>query len=176
VGRAKGVVDVGVCHFGQGGSKFGIVLFLARMVANVFKEEHLAILQCLGGGFDCRPDAVRHKGDRLAKPVAKSRRHRGKGVFRVFLPLGAAKVAAQNHFGTLFYEVLNGRECPHNAGVVRNVTLLIKGHIEIAPHENALAGKVDVFNRFNSSHRTSNLPFPAAADNKKGDKISESLP
>lgn len=51
-------------------------------------------------------------------------------------------MAGENNLGAIANEVLDGGNRSPNSGVVRDVQVVIQGHVQVGPHEHALALEV----------------------------------
>ena len=120
VGRAEGVVDVDVGQVGQAVRERGVVLGLARLVADVLEHEHVAGPQRVGLGAHLVADHARrelHRGlDQLPQPLrGRAQRQLGLAV------LGPAQVRGEHELGPAPAQLLDGREGGADAGVVGDV-------------------------------------------------------
>src|SRR5262245_47945081 len=61
------------------------------------------------------------------------------------MTLGPAEVGRQNNFGAVVDGILNGRQRRLNAGVVRDVTIVIEWNIEIEAQKQALVLNGEIF-------------------------------
>ena len=144
---AEGVVDEDVAQLRQGGRHGGIVLFLTRMKAGVFQQQHVAVLQRGDGSFGDGADAVIGEGDLAAHGVRQRmhqhlQRHGGHD-----LALGAVEVAEHHNPRALVGEFANGRCLPLDAGGVGDDTILHR-HVQVGANEHALAGNGEVIKSF----------------------------
>ena len=62
-------------------------------------------------------------------------RGRSHGVFRLFLPLGAAQMGGKHQFRPLLQGVFDGRNRAGDAGVFGDVAFFVLGDIEVNPDE-----------------------------------------
>ena len=148
--RPEGVVAVDVAHRGEDRGVLGVSLFLAHVEADVFEQQDLAILEGRRFGLRFVADRVRREMDRATEQLLQPSRHRREAVLgvggRVF-PLGSSEVAHQNDSASTIEDRLDRRESFRDASVVGDLLRVVERHVEVAPHENGLAGDGDIGNR-----------------------------
>ena len=149
----EGVVDVDLGQRSQSLGESGIVGFFLGVVAQVFKQQHLAGFKLPGHGGCDFAHAVGSEGDVdalaqvLIKQGAQAVDHRAQGVLGVGLALGTAQVRGQNHLGVVAEGVHDGGQCSHDARVVGDGgAVFSERHIEVDTDEDPLVGQVDVAN------------------------------
>ena len=152
VGRAESVVDVHVGQVGQAVRERGVVLGLARLVADVLEHEHVAGPQRVDLGAHLVADHARselHRGlDQLSQPLrGRAQRQLGLAV------LGPAQVRGEHELGAAPAQLLDGREGGADAGVVGDVPV-VERDVEVDPHEDALVLDVDIVERLHSRRWT----------------------
>ena len=142
VGGAEGVVHV---YVGQSSQLLGeacIVLLFFSKEANVFKQNHVAVGHRTHLGFGVGANAAVGFGDGFAEQLAQACGHRCEAHRVVHLTLGATKVSREHNLGALANEVVDGGQRCANAGVIGDGTGIIKGNVEVNPHEDAFAAQV----------------------------------
>ena len=114
--------------------------FLLGIVTQVLQQQGLAHLQCLGSilslstvGSECHghTQCLGHCILNLAQRE-----------LRVYLTLGLAHMAHDDDGTAVGQNLLQCGQRTADAGVVRNLTVLVQGHIEIDPDNCLLTGKV----------------------------------
>ncbi len=147
VSRAESVVYV--CFrarvFDELLCKFGVVLLFFRVEARVFEKNNVASLHLRAGFLDLFADAVVDECNVPAELFGESLCHGSERELRVRLAFRASEVAGENDHCTFVEEVLDSGQCRNNAGVVADIALSVKGHVEIDANENFLSLQVDVF-------------------------------
>ncbi len=130
---AEGVVDVGVGQVGQAPRQLGVVLGLARLVADVLEHDDLAVgdvveVRCKG-----------HVGaQQLAQPLGHGRqRELGLAVLR------APEMRGQQQPRAALAQALDRRQRGADACVVGDA-LAVQRNVEVHPDEDALAVDVEV--------------------------------
>ena len=142
VGTMRGTERVVHVDLGERGKllrKLRHVLFFFRMEAQVFEQQHVAVLERLGRGFRFRADAIGREGHGLAEQLRQARGGRFQTHFGIHLALGPAQVRSQNQPAAALQDVLNGGQRGLDARVIGDFAGVVQGYIEIHAHENALA-------------------------------------
>ena len=116
---AEGVVHVHVAQLRQLLRKFGIVLLLFRVVAEILEQQHLARLG--HHRLHLRSDAIRRHLHGPAQHLREALCHRLQAHLRIRLALGPAEVAGQHQAGALLERVLDRRQRRLDALVGRNL-------------------------------------------------------
>ena len=124
VGGAEGVVDVDLAERGELLCEGGIVGFFFRVVAQVFKQQHLAGFELARQFVAISPTQSGEKATLTLSPSSlssSSRRRSTTGrrrVLRIRLALGPAQVRGQDHLGLVPQRVFDGGQGGEDAGVV----------------------------------------------------------
>ena len=133
VGRAEGVVHVGVGQPGQLLGQVGVVLRLAALPARVLEHQDAARLQPLGAAPDLRADHVGRlvdgSVDQLRQPV-RGRLERGLGV----TALGPPQVGAQDQPRPALQQQLDRGHRGPDPAVVGHPAV-VQRHVEVDAHE-----------------------------------------
>ncbi len=123
------------------------------MVAQVFKQQHLAGLELAGHFAGDFADAVGREGhvdvfaQLLVEQFAQAVDHRAQRILRIRLALGTAEVRGQNDLGLVPEGVGDGGQRGHNAGVVGDGRAVFsERHVEIDADEDPFVGQIDVAN------------------------------
>jgi hypothetical protein len=143
VGRAEGVVHVGVGQPAQLLGQRGVVLGLAPLPAGVLEHQHAGGREPLDAPAHLRADhlggLVNGLVDQFAEPL-RGGPQRGLGV----APLGPAQVRAEDEGRTAAEQQLDGGQRGADAGVVGDPAALER-HVEVDPDEHPLPlGELDV--------------------------------
>ena len=143
--------SVAYIYFRKGGQllgKFGVVLLLLLMEAEVFKQQYLAILQ--RGGLLLRLFAYAvggkiyvHIGQQLLKPL----RHRRKGKLLLHFALGAAKMGAEYYPRALLKQIVYRGQAGGYALIIAHVSVCIQRNVVVHADKHALGAHVNVFYR-----------------------------
>ncbi len=125
----------------------GVVLgLLARLVAQVFQQGHLAVLERLDRAPRALADHIGGEGHVLAEQLAEPRGDGRERVFRVDLALGPAQVGADDDLGAPFEQGLDRRHRRPDAAVVGD-RLPVEGDVEVGAHEHAPPLHVEIVER-----------------------------
>ena len=143
----KRVIHVNLGERRQLLREFRNVLFLLRMEAQVFEQQHAAVLKRLRRRFRLRTNAIGREGHGLAQQLRQARGSGFETVFGIHLALGAAQVRGQDQPSAALHYVLNGWQGGLDARVIGDFTGVVQRHVEIHAHEDALAFYVKVTNR-----------------------------
>ena len=141
MGRAKGVVDVDLSQGGQFAAEIRVVLGLAGMEAQVFKQQDIAGLESLGHGLDLGTDTVRGELDLASQEFGQAFGHGLQGKFGSRSALGTAQMGTDHQGCAPVQGHLQGREALPDAVVVGDDPVF-QGHVVVDTHENALAADV----------------------------------
>ena len=143
MGRAEGVVHIGVGEPGQGLGEVRIILGLALLEPEVLQQQHLAGPQ--GGGLGLHRGAGDPAGQTQVQALGlQPLGHRGQAEFRFEAgALGPAQVRAEHHRRSAVQEVGEGGHGFANAGGVGDDPVL-DGHIEVRSQENPVPLDVDI--------------------------------
>ena len=147
VGGAERVVDVRVGQFRELGRELGVVLGLARLVADVLEHEHLTRCEPLGQLLDLGSDHRRRQRHRRADQL---RQAIGDGPQRQvgFAVSWPAQVGDEHQPGAAAAQLLQRGQCRADPGVVgharRAVGVVGERDVEVDAHENALAVHIEV--------------------------------
>ena len=123
------------------------VCLLPRVVADILQEQDAAVRHRGGGFLDCLANAVLDEADGLAQFRRKIGGDRLEAELRLPFPLGTSKMAAENDPGPLLLEMLDRGQRGFDPAVVGDSTAFER-HVEVAAHEDAFTGEVNVLNRF----------------------------
>ena len=136
VGRGKGIVDIALAQLGKLFSELGIVLFLADVKPQVFKQDHLAGREVADYLLHLVSHAVgRHVYARSQK-FRETARH-GQQAHGLDHPaLGTAQVGHENDLSPLVNGILNGGQGLPYPGIVGDGALFVEGNVEIHAYEN----------------------------------------
>ena len=146
VDGAERVGDVDIHIGGELLCELLVVLLLLGMVAEVFEKDYIAVVH--GGDLLFRvlaDDVVREYDVDLGQKLLQPLRHGSKAHLGHELALGAAKVGAEDDLCAAVDEILDGGQRALDTALIRDVELLIEGHVEVDAYEHAAAGDVDVF-------------------------------
>ena len=94
----EGVVDEDIgerCEFFR---EAWVVLFLGRVVAGVFQDQHVAVCHGADGLLRHRSDAIVGEIDLTTQYLAERGCHGGEGHFRYALAFGSIEMAAYDDF------------------------------------------------------------------------------
>ena len=141
---AKGVVDIDLRKGGQLLGELRIVLFLFLVEADVLQQNDVARLHRVDALLGVLADDVLGQDDLLIELLAQALRNGGQGILHVEFALGTAQVRAEDDGRIVVQEVLDGGQRRHDAGVVGDLRA-VQGDVEVAAHEYALAGYIDIF-------------------------------
>ena len=141
---AKGVVDIDLRKGGQLLGELRIVLFLFLVEADVLQQNDVAGLHRVDALLGVLADDVLGQDDLLIELLAQALRNGGQGILHVEFALGTAQVRAEDDGRIVVQEVLDGGQRRHDAGVVGDLRA-VQGDVEVAAHEYALAGYIDIF-------------------------------
>ena len=144
---AKGVVHIDVAIAGQLLGKFGVVLRLFLMEAQVFQQDDLAVLHVCDRFVRALADDIRREGHFIGEQPLQAARHRREREFRLEFPLRAAEVRAKDDLCVLAEQILDGRERGLDARLVRDFPILQRD-IKVYPHKDSFACDIDVTDRF----------------------------
>jgi hypothetical protein len=76
-----------------------------------------------------------------AQQVAEAGGHLGEAHALVHLALGPAEVGRQDHLGAVVAQVGDRGQGGADAGVVGDGAVVVLGHVEVDPHQHALAAQ-----------------------------------
>ena len=158
VSCAEGIVYINLCKRSKLLCKFGIVLFLARIKADILEENTFACLH--GSYFSLRivADDVAAHTNGLPKQFRKPYRYRRKAEFGQPFAFRAPEMRAKNNPCPVLNKIFYGGQRRHNAFVICDDAVLQR-NVEIAAHQNALALYVNIpYGHFVCSVHKS-LPF-----------------
>ena len=164
VSGSKGVAHKHVPEFGQARAEFGdfggirlrgcsvLVFpfaFLLEVEAKVFEEDNFTRFDRRAGGFNIRAHAIGEELHRLADELGKFFRHRLEREFFHPLAVRTTEMAHEDDRRALVEGVLDGGDRRGDSLRVRDgASGLVLRHIEVHAHEDAFAGKRDVFDGF----------------------------
>ncbi len=106
----ESVVDVDVAELCQFGRESRIVLFFARVVAEVFQERDAARFQGVDDGLRFSADAVIGPADGLLQQRGERLQHRLQAHLGNALALGPVEVRQQHDFRACFRQQLDRRQ------------------------------------------------------------------
>ena len=158
VSRSERIVDVQIrdrCKFFR---KLRVVLFLFRVEANIFQQQHIAISHCADFFRHIVSDAVIGLHDGFAEEFTEALGDRVETKFLIYA-LRTTEVASQNHLCALGRKALNRGQGSPNAGIIGDRTFFVHRNVKVTPHKYALAlqiGSRQIFDRLLS--HSSNLP------------------
>ena len=118
---------------------YGLAFFL-RIEAQVLEQQSLTHLQ--GSSLLLSLSAVGSEGYGNTKGLGHSVLDLTKRELRVHLSFGLTHVAHDDESTTVGQHLLQGGQSAANAGVVRDLTILIEGHVEVNAHDCLLSGKI----------------------------------
>ncbi len=170
VGGPEGVVHVDLGQGGEPVGQVGVVLLLARLVAEVLEQQHLVAAEGLGGLAGLVAGDVVDEQDLDAEVLGQDRPHRLQRVLRVAPALGPAQVGAADHLGAVVEQPPQGRDRGPDAQVVGDVAVL-QGHVEVVADQDPPPGDVGVVDRA-QLHRTRATGRPA----RSGRQVAWSSP
>ena len=141
---AERVVHKHIRHGGELLREGGIVLFFFGVEAQVLQQDGFARLhfrrELLGAFADHVAGELHFKAQLLAQALG----HRREGIFHVEFALRAAQVGAEDHSRAFIQQIADGGQSGVDARFVRDVLIGVERHVEVAAHENLLAGNVDI--------------------------------
>ncbi len=117
----------------------GLALLL-RIEAQVLQQQCLAHLQILGSLLSL--GAVGSESYGHAQCLLYSLANLAQRLLHVHLSLGLAHVRHDDACTTVGQDLLQRGQCTANAGVVRNLTILVQGYVEVYTYNCLLSGKV----------------------------------
>ena len=123
--------------------------FLLGIEAEVLKQQGLTHLQGLGSVGSL--GAVVSEGNGHAESLLDSLADLSERFLLVDLSLGLTHVRHDDHSAAVGQDLLQRGQSTADAGVVRNLTILVQGHVEVNAHDCLLTGKV----HFVDSHKIS---------------------
>ena len=138
VRRSESVVHENIRKARQRFGKLRVVFGLLLVVANVFKERNLAVLECGGNILCVLADNVAAHANGLSQKLRKACRHRRKAEFRQPFALRSAQMGAKNDPCAVLNQIFYGGQRRSYAFVVCNYSVLQR-NVKIAAHQNALA-------------------------------------
>ena len=121
--------------------------FLFGMVAEVLEHESLAHLQSLGSVLSL--SAIGSKRNRATEGFLHGTTNLAQGKFGIYLAFGLTHVTHNDGCTTVCNNLFQSGEGAANAGIVRNLTILIQGHVEVNAHDCLFTGKVVIRNSHN---------------------------
>jgi hypothetical protein len=136
----EGVVDVDVGEAGKMPGEDAVVGRLLGMKTQVLEQEHLARPQATRGRLDRGPDAVSGRLDGAAQQLGQAHGHRSHAETVDDLALGPAEMRGEYQRAALIEQVGDCRQGRADARVVDHAAA-VEGHVEVHPHQNALAGE-----------------------------------
>ena len=140
---AERVVDINLRQRRKLLSEGGVVFLLLLVEADVFQQQHLAVLQRGRLGLRVGTDDVGRQRDVLAQQLGQALGDGRKRIFRVEFALRAAHVRAEDHPRVVRQQVLDRRQRADNAVVVGDTAVLHRD-VEVAADEHSFARDVDV--------------------------------
>ncbi len=143
----EGVVHVDIGELGQLLAEGVIVGFLFVVEAEIFEQDHFAVLELGGGLFGHLADAIIDELHRHADQFGKRGDHGKQALLRIALALGAAKVGAEKDTGTLFDQVLDRGNGGTDALVIGDdldAVLFLERDVVIDTDEDAFAFEWEV--------------------------------
>src|SRR5438093_2031266 len=143
VGGSKCIIHIDVR---QGGELFGevaIVLLFFGMEAEILEQERLPVLKIGNHLLDLRAHTVRSKSGGLSQQFTEPGRDGSQAVFRFGRTFRPSEMRGEYKASAFLEHIANGGERCLDAVIVCNLPGG-KRNIEVHPHENALAGKVQV--------------------------------
>ena len=140
----EGVGDIQLSHVGQFLGHSGVVLLLAGIEAQVLQQHDLAALEGCGLSLGILAHDIGSENHLAAQQLAQTLGHDSQRELLLPLTLGLAQVGAGDNGSTVVQQVLDGGQGGHDAVFIGDDTVLQR-HVEIATHQYALAGHVQVF-------------------------------
>ena len=126
--------------------------FFLSIETEVLKHEHFAHLERISHLFSL--SAIRSKFYFLyAQSSSYSILNLSQAVFSIHLAFGFTHMAHDNERTTFIEDMLQGRYCTANTGVIGNFTILIEGYIEVHADNCLFSGKFVIVD----SHNINNL-------------------
>ncbi len=153
VGRAEGVVDIDIAELGELFGEVRLVLFLFLVEADVFEQQHVAVLQRIGRLLGLGADAVAGELHRFAQKLAEPVGARLERILGLRPALGPAKVRHEDHPAAAIDDVLDRRQRHDDTPIVGDLAAF-EGHVEIDAHEHALTFDIHIRNSL-LSHKLS---------------------
>ena len=143
VRRAEGVVDVDVAVAGQRRREAGVVGLLLVVEAEVLQEQQLTGLEAVDGIHGPDADGVTGGRHGPLEELGEVLGHGAQAQRVADLALRPSEVAHEHDGGAVLEQVGDGGEGGADAGVVPHPAVL-DGHVEVDPHEDALALRIEV--------------------------------
>jgi len=151
VRRREGVVDEDVAQGRDLFGEVGIVLFLAGMEARVLQQKHVAIFQCIHGGFRLGAHTIFGESDIAADGCAQGRHERLQRHGWHDFALGPVEVRQDDDLGALFRQFADGGGLALDAGGVGDDAVLHR-HIQVGAHQYALSPDRNIIERVVVGH------------------------
>ena len=126
--------------------KLRIVLFLLLIITGIFQKEHLAVLQASTQGCGVFANTIIREENILLEEFTKPGRNGLKGILLLTRFRGTSHVRAEHESCSPGKQFLDRGECRLNAGLVRDLELIVFGHIKVRPHQDFLTGDIDITN------------------------------
>ena len=102
------------------------------MESQILQQDDLSIASLVYCIFDLLAHTIVRKGNALAKQLLELGNNRLETVLGVWLAIGPAKMAHENHgFGTMVNGVFDGGECADDALVVCDFLVAVEGNVEV---------------------------------------------
>ena len=118
------------------------------MEADVLQQHDLAVLEAGGQLLGGRPDHVLGHLHFHAQHFAKTLGDGLEGILHVKLALGTAQVGAQDHFGAMLHQVLDGGQRAAQTVFVSDDLVFVHGHVKIAANKHFFAFDLNVLDGF----------------------------
>ena len=114
------------------------------MKPEVLQQEHFARFHLLRHAPGIRSRGGGREGAFLLQEPRQALCDRSEGISEIGFSLGPADVGADDDPRALIQQIVDGGQGRPDAGVVRDVSLIVERHVEVDAQENPLVRDVDV--------------------------------
>ena len=121
--------------------------FLFRIETEVLEQQYLTRFEC--GSFVLRFSAVVSELNRTAERSGYSVYNLAEAEFSLYFTFRFSHVAHDNERTALLQDVLEGRECSTNTGVVSDFTILVQRYIEVHADNRFFTSEIKIFDSHN---------------------------
>ncbi len=168
VRRGKRIIDEEVAEGCNSLRKFGIVRFFTRMEAGVLEQKQLAIFQPCNSVLRFPANAIIGEAYWAADCRGQCGNNRLQRHRRLALSLRSAAMRKHDHARALLRQLPQGRCLTVDPQRVGDLAVFHR-HVEVGPHEHALARHGDVVERAEFRHQ-SNAPIVTATSAMRFEK------
>ena len=149
VSRTERIVHKQVAQGGQLLRQRLAVFGLLGTITGVLQQHYVAILHRSDGGLGVLAHhvVVSGKVHGATQLLGQTHGHGSQRILRLRLALGLAHVGAQDHLGVVVQQILDGGKRRHDAVFIGD-DAVFQRHVEVAAHQDAAAGNVQIFDIF----------------------------